>query len=167
MLQTWDLLPIWLWAASFGAAHINSNNFFIMQFNVCFFIQEKRNRLLFFNTLIFLHFFLSLESSKEMSINIHPTNIFLYFDNHLCYSKAKSLCSVCMARCIRYISSKTRRQNSEYKCHCFKCRVYRMPHFVLFSRRHLRFMSILSANNYMVSEKYIRDCFRKKSNGKS
>ena len=102
-----------------------------------------------------------------MSINIHPTNIFLYFDNHLCYSKAKSLCSVCMARCIRYISSKTRRQNSEYKCHCFKCQVYRMPLFVLFSRRHLRLMSIVTANNYMVSEKYIRDCFRKKSNGKS
>ena len=101
-----------------------------------------------------------------MSINIHATNISLYFDDHLMLFKSKKF-MFCMARCIRYISSKTRRQNSEYKCHCFKCRVYRMLLFVLFSRRHLRLMSIVTANNYIVSEKYIRDCFRKKSNGNS
>ena len=44
-----------------------------------------------------------------MSINIHPANVFLYFDNHVCYSKAKRLRSPRAARWIRYISSQTRR----------------------------------------------------------
>ena len=44
----------------------------------------------FFNILIFLYFFfLSLENSKEMSINIHATNISLYFDDHLMLFKSK------------------------------------------------------------------------------
>ena len=38
-----------------------------------------------------------------MSINIHPTNNFLYFSNYLCYSKRKRLHSVCLARCIQFI----------------------------------------------------------------
>ena len=102
-----------------------------------------------------------------MFINVHPCNTLLYLDNHLCYSKAKSLRSLFVARCIQYICSKARRYNYEYKCHCFKCHVCRMLFSVLISRGHLRLMSIVTANNYVVSEKYICDFFRKTINGKS
>ena len=76
-----------------------------------------------------------------MSINIHPVNVFLYFDNHVCYWKAKRLHSLCVARYIRYVCSQT--------------------------RRHLRLMSIVTMGNYLVSYRYFCDFFGKKRNGKS
>ena len=102
-----------------------------------------------------------------MSNNIHPVNVFLYFDNHVCYWKAKRLHSLCVARYIRYVCSQTRRHNSEYKCYCFKCHLARMLLQVLSSRRHLRLMSIVTMGNYLVSYRYFCDFFGKKRNGKS
>ena len=102
-----------------------------------------------------------------MSISMHLTNIFLYFGNYLCHLKAKVWYSVCLAKCIRFICSKTRRHNSKYKCYCFKYQVCGMLVNVLFSRGHLRLMSIITTNNYMMSGKCIQDFFRKKGNGKS
>ena len=96
-----------------------------------------------------------------MSVNIYPCNILLYLDSYLCYSKAKSLRSLCAARCICYIATQTRRHNSEYKCYCFKCRICRLLIYVLFSREHLKLVSIVTASNYLVCEKYICDFFRK------
>ena len=120
-----------------------------------------------FSSFVVTFFFLPLGNFSKMSINIRPTDIFLYFDNHVCYLKAKRIRSLCVARCIRYIATQTRRHNSEYKCYCFKCHIWQMLIYVLFSRGHLRLMFIIMPNNFLVSEKYICDFFRKKSNGKN
>lgn len=107
-----------------------------------------------------------LGNCNKMSINIHPTEVVLNFDNHVCYLKAKRLRSLFVARCIPHIATQTRRHTSEYKCYCFKCHICQMLIYVLFSRGHLRLMSITTPNNFLVSEKCIW-FFRIKSNGNS
>ena len=49
-----------------------------------------------------------------MSVDVHPKIIFLYFDNHLNYLKAKNLHLFCVAGSIRYVSSKIRGHSSNY-----------------------------------------------------
>ena len=98
-----------------------------------------------------------------MSVNVHPKNIFLYFDNYLDYLKAKNLHSFCIAQSIRYISSKIRDHSSNYKCYCFKCLVCWLLMTVLISRGHLKLLLIVTSRNYMfVPNQYISDYLGKK-----
>ena len=100
-----------------------------------------------------------------MSVVVHPENIFLYFDNHLSYPKAKNLHSFCIIRSIRYIVSLIRGHNSSYKCHCFKCRVCRLLISTIFSRGHKKLLLIVTSRNYIfVTDKNIYDSLGKKSN---
>ena len=69
-----------------------------------------------------------------MSVIIHPRDIFLYFNNFLEEEKAKKLQSFCVVQSIRYIASQTKGHNKEYKCLCFKCRVFQSLISILLSR---------------------------------
>ena len=76
-----------------------------------------------------------------MALNIHPANVFLYFDNNVSHWKTKSLRSTCIAKCFRYIAKKFPRPNSEYECFCYKRQLARMLLHVLHCRGHLNFFS--------------------------
>ena len=91
-----------------------------------------------------------------MSAVVHLRNIFLYFDNHLNYAKAKNLHSFCIAR---YIATLIKGHSKSYKCCCFKCLVCRLLISILLSRGHKKLLNIVTSKNYMfVTNKYIYDC---------
>lgn len=56
-----------------------------------------------------------------MSVCIAPENVFEYFNDRLCHTKAEMLNSICFARCVRFIGGKTRRHNYQRICCYFKC----------------------------------------------
>ena len=93
-----------------------------------------------------------------MSVDVHPKIIFLYFDNHLNYLKAKNLHLFCVAGSIRYVSSKTRSHSSNYKCHCFKCLVCRLLLTILVSSGRMKLLLIVTSRNYLsITNQYIYD----------
>ena len=118
----------------------------------------------FFNLLIVCDFFLWKIVKKEKEkrpVVVHPEHIFLYFNNHLNYPKAKNLHSFYLARLIRYIFSLIKGHNNSYKCHCFKCLVCRILIGVLFSRGHKKLFTIVANSNYLfITNKSIYDCLK-------
>ena len=100
---------------------------------------------------IYCNFFILflLGSSKKLSVVVHPTNIFLYFDNFLNPDKVKKLHSFCIARSICYIATLIKGHRDSYKCHCFKCLVCRLLVSVLLSRSHKKLLYILDGKNYL------------------
>lgn len=87
-----------------------------------------------------------------MSISINLENVFLYFNNSLCHTKAKNLHFVCAAKCVRYIGSKTRRHNVKRIYCCFKCKL-------AFCRGHLGLMSDVKKKSSRVPEKCFYSIF--------
>ena len=51
-----------------------------------------------------------------------------------------------------FVTFPVKLEDPEYKCYCFKCRLARMLLELLFSRGHLRLMSIVTMGNYLVSD---------------
>ena len=84
-----------------------------------------------------------------MPVMVHPTNIFLYFDNFLSPDKAKNLHSFCIARSIRYIATLIKGHSDSYRCHCFKCLVYRLLISVLSSGGRKKLLNIVNSKNVM------------------
>ena len=79
----------------------------------------------------------------------HPQNIFLYFDNHLSYPKAKNLHYFCIARSTRCIAPVIKGPSSSCKCCCFKCLTSPLLISILLSRGHKKLFSIVISKNYM------------------
>lgn len=94
-----------------------------------------------------------------MSISINPENVFLYFNNSLCHAKAGNLGFVCVAKCVRYIGSKTRRHNVKRLYCCFKCKLAWLLLSMLFSRGHLGLMSNVKKKSSRVPEKCFHSIF--------
>ena len=79
-----------------------------------------------------------------MPVISHPRDIFLNFNNFLEEEKAKKLQSFCVVRSIRYIASQTKGHNKEYKCFCFKCRVFQSLISILLSRGQKNILCIVN-----------------------
>ena len=84
-----------------------------------------------------------------MSVVVHPTNIFLYFDNFLNPEKAKKLHSFCIAKSIRYIATLIKVQSDSYRCHCFRCLVCRLLISEVLSAGHKKLLYIVDGKNYL------------------
>ena len=98
-----------------------------------------------------------------MSVVVHPTNIFLYFDNFLDPAKTKKLHSFCIARSIHYAVTLIKGHKDGYRCHCFKCLVCRLSISKLLSRGHKRLSYIVNGKNYLyISNEDIFNCLRNK-----
>ena len=70
--------------------------------------------------------FTSRKQCKKMSVVVHPTKIFDYFNNILDQDKAKQLHSFCVVRSICYIATLITDHGNNYRCFCFKCRICRL-----------------------------------------
>ena len=117
-----------------------------------------------FSLLQFFYFISSIGSSKKMSVVVHPTIIFSYFDNFLNPDKSKKLHSFCIATSIRYIATLIKGHSDSYICHCFKCLVCRLLISVLLSRGHKRLLHIVAGKNYLhISNESIFNYLRNKN----
>ena len=59
-----------------------------------------------------------------MTAHVPPPNIFSYFEDLVDYSKADSLHVFSIALCLEYYSGMYKRHSENYRCYCFKCRIY-------------------------------------------
>ena len=82
-----------------------------------------------------------------MSLVIHPTNIFQYFDNVDDQEKVKQLLSFCIARSIRHVVLLIHGHSDNYRCHCFSCLICRLLVETLLSRRHEKLLQIVKKDN--------------------
>ena len=56
--------------------------------------------------------------------NIHPQQVFHYFDNNISLEKVKKSTSVSLARCICHVTKETAGHDENCKCYCFICRIF-------------------------------------------
>ena len=59
-----------------------------------------------------------------MTAHVPPPNIFSYFEDLVDYSKADSPHVFSIALCLEYYSEMCKRYSENYRCYCFKCRIY-------------------------------------------
>ena len=57
---------------------------------------------------------------------IPPSKTIEYFDNMIDQNKAKSLHSIYVAGSIHFLVKNIHGHNDNYRCQCFKCRVFRL-----------------------------------------
>ena len=99
-----------------------------------------------------------------MSVVVHLTNIFLYFDNFLNPDKAKKPHSFCIARSIRYIAALIKGHSDSYRCNCFKCLACKFLISVMLSSGHKKLLYIVNSKNFMfVTNEYVYDCLQNKN----
>ena len=124
--HAWPLVDRF-WPTGGQENNIYQKNFMIQHLYLVLINKSLRTFFLYCNCLYCNFFFtVILGSSKKMSVVVHPTNIFLYFDNFLNPDKAKKLHSFCIARSIRYIATLIKGHSDSYRCHCFKCLLCRL-----------------------------------------
>ena len=89
----------------------------------------------------------------------------MYFEDGLSYDRAKKLSSRTLVCCIRFLRSQTYRHNSEQTCYCYKCRLVDLLKCLLIDlfcyRGHLPLICVIANDNYLRSDKYIVDFFKK------
>ena len=91
--------------------------------------------------------YLLLESSKKMSVVVHPTNVFDYFNNIVDQDKAKQLHSFSIARSICHIAVQIIDHSDNYQCYRVSCRICRLLLTVLLSRKHEKLLCIIKKSN--------------------
>ena len=55
--------------------------------------------------------------------NIHPEQVFCYFDNIISLEKVKKLTSVSLAQYICHVRKETAGHDENCKCYCFICQI--------------------------------------------
>ena len=83
-----------------------------------------------------------------MSVVVHPTKIFNYFNNIVDQDKVQKPHSFFIARSICHIAVQIIGHSDNYQCYCFSCRICRLSLTVLLSRMHRRLLCIIKKNNY-------------------
>ena len=83
-----------------------------------------------------------------MSVVVHPTKIFNYFNNIVDQDKVQKPHSFFIARSICHIAVQIIGHSDNYQCYYFSCRICRLSLAVLLSRMHRRLLCIIKKNNY-------------------
>ena len=91
-----------------------------------------------------------------MSVVIHPTKTFEYFDNVVDPVKTQQLYSFCIARSAHRVVPLIHGHSDNYDCYCFSCLICRLLIQTLLSRRHENLLQIVKKDNYLiVTDEYI------------
>ena len=96
-----------------------------------------------------------------MFIDVNPRFLFVYFENGLSYDRAQKLSSRTLVCCICFLCTQTYRDNSESTCYCHKYRLARMLIGLLRYRGHLPLICVIVQDNYLRSDRYIVEFFKK------
>ena len=96
-----------------------------------------------------------------MFIDLSPQFLFVCFENDLHYDRAKKLSSRTLVLSIRLLCSENYRHNSENTCYCYKCWLARLLIDLLRQRGHLPLIIVIAQKNYLRSDRYIVEFFKK------